>query len=210
VVTDDCVLARDSFIDDAAQVLAGGGSALALHIRGPRTTGRSTYRIAAALLPKARQSGATLLVNDRVDVALILGVDGVHLGRRSLPPTVVRDLVGHGALVGTSVEGSSGWRADSFEGADFAFVGTLFPTESHPGATCMGIEGLPSVVEAAGSLPVIGIGGICVDRVSSVLRAGAYGVAAIRGIWSQPDLGLAVQEYLGVIEGVPAQQKREA
>jgi len=210
VVTDDSMLARDSFIHDAASVLGGGGPAVALHIRGPRTTGRSIYGIAATLLPEARRSGAKLLVNDRVDIALILGLDGVHLGRRSLPPAVVRDLVGHEAIVGSSIEGSSEWGADSVDGADFAFVGTVFPTESHPGANCLGIDGLTQVVAAAGSFPVIGIGGISVNHASSVVRAGAHGVAVIRGIWGQADLSSAVQEYLEALEGVPAQQKRQA
>lgn len=210
VVTDDSVLAGDDFIDRAIHVMAVGSTSVALHVRGPRTSGRTTYEIAAALLPEARRSGASLLMNDRVDIALILGVRGVHLGRRSLPSDVVRDLVGRHTLLGTSVGAPDEMGSRGVEGADYVFVGTVFPSESHPGRGGLGLGGLAGVVAMAGTLPVIGIGGIGVDHVSDVRGTGVYGIAVIRGVWGQPDPGFAVERYLEALERANGLKEREA
>ncbi len=194
VVTDDGVLARDDFLARARQVLQAGAG-VALHLRGPHTTGRQLFDLAEALCDQAVASGARLLVNDRVDVALCLGLDGAHLGRRSLPPCEARGLLGTDRLLGASVHGVEEAVAAVQGGADFLFVGALWATPSHPDQVPAGPQRIREVA-AAVSVPLLGIGGVTPERVSEIFEAGAHGAAVVSGIWQAPSSGEAVQAYL--------------
>ena len=200
VVTDDSMLARGGFDARAVDVLEAGGPGVALHLRGPHTDGSALYRLASSLLPHARRVGTPLFVNDRLDVALALEADGVHVGRRSLGVRIARGLLGHEPWLGASVrdakEASLAWE----EGADYAFLGTIFETPTHPGRVGMGVEALAATVGRAGRIPVVAIGGIDPARVPEVLAAGAYGVAVVRGVWDARDASGAVVRYLRAIE----------
>ena len=103
VITDDHILGWDNFIPRALGIMERGGGELVFHLRGPRTGGRALYALAAALKGPARTFGSVLLVNDRVDLALALQLPGAHLGQRSLPPEVAREILGPGCLLGLSV-----------------------------------------------------------------------------------------------------------
>ena len=200
VVTDSRTLERPDFVALARAVLAAGGTRLALHVRGPATDGRTVHDLASALRSPARDAGARLLVNDRVDVALAAGLDGAHLGERSLPVTEARRLLGDERLIGASVHDREGARAACEEGANYAFVGSIFSTPSHPGRTGIGVSGMAAILEAAPGLPMLGIGGVSPARVADVVRAGAHGVAVLGGVWSAPDPAAAVSEYLVALE----------
>ncbi len=210
IVTDDEILARPDFEIRAREVCealetreptAGGllGSSVALHLRGPRTTGRKLTRLARILCEPAAASEVTLLLNDRVDVALAVGAAGVHLGTRSLPPAYARRLLGTRLLLGVSVHSVSGAVKAAEAGADYLFVGTLFKTLSHPRAVARGAEFM-GLVASRVELPLVGIGGVTPQRVLAVLAAGGHGVAAIRGIWDAPSPPDAVQAYLDAVE----------
>lgn len=201
VVTDDDVLGREDFLSVATAVLEVGGAELALHVRGPRSEGAVVHRLAAELLPAARAAGAALLVNDRVDVALLTGADGAHLGRRSLPTPVARALMGPEACLGVSVRGADAASAARDEGADYAFVGTIYETPSHPAGAVQGPQAISRARAAAADLPLLGIGGVRPDRVAEVLRAGADGVAVVRGVWDSEEPGAAVERYLEALRG---------
>ncbi len=194
VVTDDGVLARRDFAARAGEVLATGAGEVALHLRGPRTSGRRLYELASALVPLAHETGALLLVNDRVDVALAAGVGGAHLGARSLSPADARGLLGGVGRVGASVHSRAEAEAAVSGGADFLVVGTLYATGSHPGRCGAGV-GL--LLDMAGlGVPLVGIGGITIGRVAEVREAGAHGVAVLRGVWDAERPWDAVREYL--------------
>jgi thiamine-phosphate pyrophosphorylase len=199
-VTDDAVLARGGWESRAADVLASGGARLCLHLRGPRTDGATLHRLALGLLPRARRVGARLFVNDRVDVALVLEVDGVHLGGRSLPVSAARALLGPGRWLGVSCRDAAQISASRHEGADYAFLGSIFQTPTHPEAAGMGLEGLAATLGGLGGFPVVGIGGIDPASVAGVLGAGAYGVAVVRGVWNARDPATAVRRYVEAIE----------
>ena len=205
VVTDDAVLASEGFVGRARRVLEvggeAGGAALALHVRGPRSSGCRLFELVRAIHGAARGSGAWLLVNDRVDVALAADAHGAHLGERSLPVPVVRGLLGPERVVGASAHDAAALAKVAADGANHAFVGTVFPTASHPGRPGIGAEGLAEVVGAAPDLPVLAIGGIDIGRVATARAAGAHGVAVLSGIWSRRDPGAAAIEYLAALEG---------
>lgn len=181
LVTDDGVLARPDFARVAEALLRLGGERVALHLRGPRTSGRELYRQAAALAGPARNAGALLLVNDRVDVALAAGASGVQLGERGLPVEDARRMGGAGWMVGASVHDPGEAGAALERGADFVLAGTLFASASHPGRGGSGVGWLREIPGGCGR--VIGIGGVDPARVAGVLGAGAHGVAVIRAVW---------------------------
>lgn len=194
VVTDDRVLRRPDLVRAAGEVLGAGGARLALHLRGPRTSAAELHRLAGALLPVAREAGALLLVNDRVDLALTLPVDGVHLGERSLPAGVARALLGS-CWIGRSVHGPAVDLGGGEAGADYLLVGTVFASSSHPGRAAAGAGRVRDLSAVAG-LPVLAIGGVTPGRVAEVVRAGAWGVGVLSGVWSAAEPAGAVEGYL--------------
>lgn len=133
LVTDDDVLARQNITGVMKTVFETGGPDVALHIRGPSTNGRKIHELVTRMRPIADATGGSLFLNDRLDIALTTGADGVHLGQRSFPVNAVHRLVGRDLTVGASVHDESESAIAKEEGADYAFVGTLFMTPSHDG-----------------------------------------------------------------------------
>ncbi|MEC7847437.1 MAG: thiamine phosphate synthase [Gemmatimonadota bacterium] len=209
VVTDDQVLARPDFATSAREVCeALETREVALHIRGPHTSGRTLTRLARILREPAAACGVTLLVNDRLDVALAVEASGVHLGSRSIPPTEARRLLGGGRLLGVSVHSESEAVEATRSGADYLFFGPLFETPSHPGTAASGAEVVDRVLSRV-DLPVVGIGGVTPQRAATVIASGAHGVAAIRGIWDTPSPREAVQVYLDAVERAIQEKRNE-
>jgi len=199
VVTDDDVLARADFPELAAALAAAGGGRAAIHVRGPHADGGLLYRLTRALVEPARASGALLVVNDRVDVALAAGAGAVQLGRRSLPPADARRILGPGARVGVSTHDDAEVAEAVAEGAHWIFAGTIYATPSHEKRAPRGPGAMPGACGAAGHVPVLAIGGVTPERVAEVCRAGAHGVAVIRGIWSDRDPLDALGRYLDAL-----------
>jgi thiamine-phosphate diphosphorylase len=112
----------------------------------------------------------------------------------------LRRLLGDERLVGASVHDADGAVVARDHGANYAFVGTIFPTTSHPGRPGIGISGLAGIIRAAPGIPLLGIGGVSVARVGDVVGAGAHGAAVLGGVWSAPDPAAAVSEYLVALE----------
>jgi len=193
-VTDDRVVAGDDFAAKAEVVLRAGGSHLALHLRAPAAPGRVMHDLAVRLVDIANSCGALLLVNDRVDVALAAGAHGVQLGRRSLTVADARRLVGDDRLIGASVHDAGEAREAADAGADFLLAGPVYPTASHRDRPAAGVRLIEDVARLG--LPVIAIGGVTAERAGELRRAGAAGVAAIRGIWDAPSPAEAVQRTL--------------
>lgn len=199
VVTDDETLSRAGWVRTARAVLEAGAERLALHLRGPGASGARLYELTRALLPGAVEVGALLLVNDRVDVALAAGADGAHLGRRSLGIASTRRILGDESWIGVSTHAPDEVAGAAGEGADFVFVGTVYPTPSHPGRRGGGAEAVRAAARVAEGVPVMAIGGVALDRVAEVLEAGAHGIAVIRGVWDAGDPVDAVMRYLEVL-----------
>lgn len=193
-VTDDRVVASPGFAARAEAVLGAGGPRLALHLRAPAASGRALHGLGMRLAEIASACGALLLVNDRVDVALAVGAGGVQLGRRSLAVADARRLVGDDRLIGASVHALGEAREAAGAGADFLLAGAVYPTGSHPGRPAAGLRLIEDVAPLGP--PVIAIGGVTPARAGELRRAGAAGVAAIRGIWGDPSPGEAVYRYL--------------
>lgn len=149
-----------------------------------------------SVIAAVRPSGALVVVNDRVDIALAAGADGTHLGRSDLPIAIARRLAPDLLLGATCRDREQALQAAA-DGADYAGFGPVFPTSSKTGLP--GPLGTDALRAAAGSLPLIAIGGIDVGTARSVRDAGAHGVAVIGGIWRQRD---PVASVRGLVEAV--------
>ena len=200
VVTDDAILGRPDFLDAARALLAAHGDAIALHVRATTASARRLLVAAAALVETAAERGGTVLVNDRIDVALAAGAHGVHLRERSIPPADARPLVGV-RLLGRSIHGVDGVAAVA-RWTDFLFLGTIYATATHPERPPLGPAALAEMASATDT-PVLAIGGVGVDRVAEVRRAGAHGAAVLRGVWDAADPVERVGAYLQELVGPP-------
>jgi thiamine-phosphate pyrophosphorylase len=186
------------------QVLAGGAPLVQLRVK--EGTDRRCWQLAADVAARCREYGAQLVVNDRADIALGAGADGVHLGADDLPVGAARAVVGSEALIGaTCRDGEQARRAEA-EGADYLGVGPAFATSTKSGLPeALGPAGVGRVAAAVG-IPVIAIGGVTVERTPSLLEAGAWGVAVCGGIFSTADPRAAVEalvQAMGAGEGEP-------
>lgn len=174
------------------------GGAVGIQVREPRLSGRALLDLARALRTPFPPGKGLLLVNDRLDVALASGADGVQLGWRSFDPRSARSLLGPGRLLGVSTHSLEEVRAA--EGADFLIFGPIHETPSKRGLLpARGIEGIRRAVSAT-SLPVVAIGGIDPPRARECARAGASGVACIGAFFSARDPEAAARDLLASFE----------
>ena len=199
-VAPDDVLAADGFVQLATALLEAGGRDFALHLRGHGTPAAMVYAHAAALWPVAARSGAMLVLNDRVDIALAVdGEPAVLLGRRSLPLSAARPLLGT-RVIGYSAHEAAEAARSVQDSADFVLLGTIYATASHPGRSGAGVELVRAAAEASDA-PVIAIGGITPERAADVIGAGAHGAAVLSGIFAAPDPQAALAAYMDVLGG---------
>lgn len=176
-VTDDRILSHPNLID-RARALAGTGP-IALHVRGRALAAKRLTELAFELM----ETGAAVFVNDRADIAEIVGAAGVHAPADGLPSAAIRRVVRGEMLVGRSAHGPQEARAATEHGADYVFLGPIWPTRSHPRSDSLG----PAAIAAAQPARIIAIGGVTPERVPICRRSGAYGVAAISALWDAPD-----------------------
>jgi thiamine-phosphate pyrophosphorylase len=191
-VTDADTLRADDFGVRAAAI-AAAGPAVALHVRDPSAGGAGLAAAAARVLALARPPEAAVFVNGRPDIAAGLGAHGVQLAAGDLAVADARRIFLHG-WIGRSVHDLAEAAAAIAEGADFLIVGTVYPTESHPGRPASGLDLVRET--AALGRPVIAIGGLDAARARDARDAGAYGVAAIRALWRATDPAAAAVAML--------------
>lgn len=147
-----------------------------------------------------KEYGAKLIVNDRVDVALAAGADGVHLGRDSIPASAVRKIAGDKLLIGFSTHSCEEAVGAERDGADFITLGPIYETPSKlKYGNPLGSDVLKEV-KAATSIPVFAIGGIKPDRIREVREAGADGVAVISGILKAENIEETTTEFLRLLK----------
>jgi thiamine-phosphate pyrophosphorylase len=168
-----------------ADALRGG--VRAVQLREKDLTGRQLFDLAAELRKSTREYGAKLLINDRIDVAMAVGADGVHLGKTSLPVVIARRIWGDGLVIGYSAHSLEEAQKAERDGADFVTFGPIYATASK--AAYGDPLGLVLLAETARSLtiPVFALGGVKKSSVTEVMSAGARGVALISAIISAQD-----------------------
>lgn len=198
LVTDTALCDKRGVVDTVAAAVAGGVTVVQL--RDPNASARELVELGIRLREALSGTGVPLLVNDRADVARAVGADGVHVGRRDLPASAAREIVGPEAYVGLSVhdvadlgEGGPARLRDELAAVDYLGAGPVFPQRTKPDAeTPIGLDGLAEVCAAA-PLPCVAIGGIDATSAAAVRAAGAAGVAVVSAVCGQPDPTMAAR-----------------
>jgi thiamine-phosphate pyrophosphorylase len=188
--------ARISGLSHAEQVerLAAGGATL-VQLREKFASPREFYQEALAAVRVARGLGVRVVINDRLDVAMAVGADGVHLGQGDLPPAEARALLGRERIVGFSTHDlKQAAEADSLD-VDYLAIGPVFQTSTkqEPDPT-VGLEIIGEIKRRV-SKPLVAIGGITVGRARSVIDAGADSLAIISDLYSAGDIAGRVREF---------------
>ncbi len=197
VVTDERLSRRLSHKQIAEKALAGGADVIQL--RDKKLEGRRLMEHARAIRKLTKEAGKLFIVNDRLDVAVISGADGVHLGQEDLALADARAIAPKGFLIGVTVHDVLEAKEAENGGADYLGLSPIFITgsKSDAGDAC-GLETLRAVKKAV-SVPVVAIGGITLANACSVLEAGADGLAVISAVVSQPDVEAAARALKAVI-----------
>lgn len=166
--------------------LVAGGATL-IQLREKRMSPREFYSDAADALCIARAAGATLIINDRVDIALALGADGVHLGQTDMPVRAARRLLGDDAIIGFSTHNFEQAQAALDLPIDYLAFGPIYSTTTklNPDPVA-GLDELTRIRAAIGSLPIVAIGGINRSNIQEVLQSGADSAAIISAILTSP------------------------
>ncbi len=197
LVTDRRYSSR-TLVEQVRAAVAGG--ATLVQLREKEASDRETLALGRELLAVLRDRNVKLIVNNRVDLALAMGADGVHLGQGDLPVRVAREILGPQAVIGASANTIEEARAAQDEGADYLGIGAMFPTDTKKDhADVIGPEGLRRIRRAL-SLPLAGIGGIDETNAATVMEAGADGVAVISAILKSGELSVIERAARGLRE----------
>jgi thiamine-phosphate diphosphorylase len=175
-----------------AAAIAAAGSSVALHARAGGASGALLCAGALRLITLTRPPEAAVFVSGRPDIAAAVGAHGTQLHGDDLSPADTRRLFR--GWIGRSVHSKAEAAVAVAEGADFLVVGNIYETLSHPGRPPAGLALVRQAVDLG--RPVIAIGGITPERAAEVKAAGAYGVAAIRGLWKAADPAAATLAML--------------
>lgn len=174
-----------------ALLASAQGGADVLQIRDKKSPPAETFELSQRLLSRCQmeQLRPKILINDRLDIALALPTDGVHLASKSLPVPVVqrlREQMSWRGIIGCSVHSYEEALQASESGVDYLTFGHIYASESHRDVAPRGLRALGRIVEAV-KVPVIAIGGIDASNVVPVLETGVSGVAVIGAVLGQPD-----------------------
>jgi thiamine-phosphate diphosphorylase len=182
--------ARQPPVDLARLLLQGGARVIQLRLK--QVSDRVQFEAALTIAELCHQVGALLLVNDRPDIALLAGADGVHLGQDDLPLRAARRLLGSRAIIGISTHTVEQAVKAERGGADYIGFGPMYPGGLKQTVEAQGLENLRAV-RAAVKLPIVAIGGIREANVRAVLTAGADAVAIISDVIQASDIPAKVR-----------------
>ncbi|MDD3232670.1 MAG: thiamine phosphate synthase [Candidatus Methanomethylophilus sp.] len=184
-------------VEAGREAYAGGADVVQLRLKN--TDGGEMLSVAKQMQKAADEYSKIFIVNDRVDVAVLAGADGVHLGQSDIPVKEARKLTGPDMIIGVSVDTPEEARQAVADGADYVAVGAIFPTATKKNAK-QGV-GLDSVflIKQAVKVPVVAIGGINRGNMTEVFRAGADSVAVVSAIMAQPDIRKATHDMKDII-----------
>jgi thiamine-phosphate pyrophosphorylase len=196
---------RDAFAVVNAALEAG---APVIQLRAKGLPDRELYALASRVTEACSQRGVCCIINDRVDIALAVGADGVHVGADDLPVTVAAGLLGDGRVLGATARDPETARRHESAGASYLGVGPAYSTSTKDGLPPpLGPEGIARVAGAV-SIPVIAVAGVTAERVPELIAAGAHGVAVISTLSEADDPRAATRALLAALDGAERQGAR--
>ena len=190
-VTDRRALPAGVTLAQAVEAALDGG-VTCLQLREKEASAGEILALARTLLPLCRARRVPLLINDRVDIALAAGADGVHLGQDDLPLPEARALLGPDRILGATAHTVEEALRAQAEGADYLGVGAMFPTGTKTNTIPTSADTLKAIC-AAVSIPVVAIGGVTAQNLPTLAGTGIAGAAVVSAIFSQSDLTAAAR-----------------
>ena len=197
LVTDRELARGRTTLEIAAAAIRGGVSCIQLREKTCST--REFIDEALAIRSLLARHEIPLIINDRVDVALAVKADGIHLGQKDMPCSMARQLIPENMIVGISVESLGDAIAAQKDGADYLGVSPIYPTPTKTDtAQALGLEGLRSIRSEV-NLPLVGIGGLNADNAAAVIYNGADGLAVVSAIVAADDPEAATHDLIEIV-----------
>ncbi len=200
LITDRSLCHAGALSTKVAQAVSGGVGIV--HLR-EKDLPAAELLVLAREVKSAIAGRALFIVNTDLDAALAVGADGIHLPENGLPIAEARNLVGSDLLIGRSMHSLEAALQAEADGADYLFIGTIFPSRSHPNGPVTGVALLREVARRV-AVPCFGIGGIDAANVREVMVSGAAGVAVISAILAAPDSQRAARELVEAMQTTTA------
>lgn len=196
----DVRLSGLSHLEQVKRLIEGG--ATFVQLREKHASSREFYEQAVQCIAFARQRGVKIIINDRVDIALMSDADGVHLGQDDKPPKAARGILGAKKIIGYSTHSVEQALEAASLGVDYIAIGPIFETNTKADADpVVGLEGIAAVRAAIGDVPLIAIGGIDETNIAAVLGSGADSVALISAILTEAaGIADATRKFLGSVQ----------
>jgi thiamine-phosphate pyrophosphorylase len=191
----DSPFGRENTLDLIEAVVCQGVDAV--QVRAKQLADRDLYSFTRSVVDRLRGKAVTVIVNDRLDIALATGAHGIHLGLDDLPVAEARRLAPAGFLIGATCRSASHAAEARAQGADYVGVGPVYASTTKAGLPSA--VGLATLRETAKVLPSIAISGINADRIPDVMAAGAYGVAVVAAISGAKHPELAAKEIVDAV-----------
>ncbi len=200
LITDRKLFPENLLLSSIEAALKGG--IRDLQLREKDLSLSDLFSLAVVLRQMTNRYNARLYINDRLDVALMVGADGVHLPESGLPPNEVKGRYPH-LLVGVSTHSLESAKRAKENGADFITFSPIYETPSKQAfGSPQGLKKLRKIIQEV-DLPVIALGGINIDRISEIRKQGAFGAALIRGIWTSSNIEQESAKYIQQIKENP-------
>jgi thiamine-phosphate pyrophosphorylase len=198
LVTDRRWLGERTLWDGVEEAIRGG--ATLVQLREKKISSKEYLELAQRVKEVTDRHDIPLIINDRIDIALAIDADGVHLGPEDLPVPIARKLLGGGKIIGSSAASVDEALLFQAQGADYLGVGAVFPTATKRGTEKVGLEDLRGIKSAV-HIPVVAIGGINAENAKPVMETGVDGVAVVSAIMDQTDIREAARQLLSVLKG---------
>lgn len=192
LVSDRDLLKGRDFIKSLEEAILGGVSIIQL--REKDSTSLEFYNMAVGLKELTSKHNIPLIINDRVDIALAVDADGVHVGQSDMPANIVRRILGPDKILGVSAARLEEAKRAVEDGADYIGVGALFPTATKTNARAVRLDQLKEIKENI-NIPLVGIGGINESNVKSVMDIGVDGVAVVSAILGKDNIKEAAKGF---------------
>lgn len=200
VITDSRLLGPRSLVEAVEEAIRGGATVIQYREKDAPT--RRMIEEARLLSALCKAKGVLFIVNDRVDVALAVDADGVHLGDEDMPVWLARKILGPHKIIGASADSVEKAILYASEGANYLGVGSVYVTSTKPDAgSPIGLEGLRRILRVA-SVPVVAIGGISEENAREVLEAGVSGIAVVSAVMGAPNIFEATRRLRKIVDEV--------
>ncbi len=191
LVTDRSLMSTATLIEAVEQAILGGCTMIQL--REKNISSLDFYRQSVEVKKITEQYHVPFIINDRIDIAIAVNADGVHIGQSDIPAAIARDLIGTDMLLGVSAASVKEAVQAANDGADYLGAGAMFPTGTKTDANYVSIEELKKIRHAV-NLPIIAIGGINKGNIKQFHDTGINGLAVVSAIIAQPDIQKAAAE----------------